>query len=187
MLKPAILYKADIENLWLHAWFVDKYKYFITSVSYDSNFMIQDNSWDSHQFASVDADNNVLGVIMYNIHRTANYCSSLAIISFCDEDNKSGKFIFGKDICKAIKDIFEFFKFNKIVFSAVTKNPAIKHYDRLVEKYGGRVVGVFKDDVKLVDNELYDIKYYEILRSDYLTSKLCADIKKGIENNDKVF
>lgn len=38
----------------------------------------------------------------------------------------------------------------------------------MTEKYGGRVVGICRQEVRLMDGMLYDLKKYEIFRTDYL-------------------
>lgn len=79
--------------------------------------------------------------------------------------------IFGRDLGKALTDIFEKFNFNKLKFSVVVGNPIEKSYDRMIQKYGGRVVGIFREDARLIDGNLYDVKQYEILRSDYMRAR----------------
>ena len=72
---------------------------------------------------------------------------------------------------QVIKDIFEKFNFNKMNFGVVIGNPVEKSYDRLVERYGGRIVGIKERETKLFDNQYYDVKEYEILKENYLRSK----------------
>ena len=57
---------------------------------------------------------------------------------------------------------------NDSVFSVIIGNPIEPKYDRLIEHYGGRIVGINKEHVMLPDGELYDMKFYEIFRTDYL-------------------
>lgn len=78
---------------------------------------------------------------------------------------------FGRDLGQALTDIFEKFRFNKLKFSVVIGNPIEKSYDRMIQRYGGRIVGIFRQDTRLIDGNLYDVKDYEILRSEYLASK----------------
>ena len=56
-------------------------------------------------------------------------------------------------------------------FDVICGNPVEKSYDKMVAKYGGRVIGIRKRVATLMDNKLYDSKSYEILREDYLKSK----------------
>ena len=50
---------------------------------------------------------------------------------------------------RAISDIFERFNFRKLSCAVVIGNPIEKTYDKLVPKYGGRIVGLEKEEVKL--------------------------------------
>jgi hypothetical protein len=79
--------------------------------------------------------------------------------------------LFGKDLLQVIKDIFERFNFHKLSFGMVVGNPIEKTYDRIVEKYGGRITCIEKEETKLDDNKYYDVKRYEILREDYLRAR----------------
>ena len=39
--------------------------------------------------------------------------------------------------------------------------------DKMINKYGGRIVGIYRQEAKLIDGEYYDLKMYEILASEY--------------------
>ena len=53
----------------------------------------------------------------------------------------------------------------------VIGNPIERTYDKLCQKYGGRIIGIEKEETKLQDNKYYDVKRYEILRSEYVANK----------------
>ena len=59
----------------------------------------------------------------------------------------------------------------KLNFSVVVGNPIEKSYDKLIKRYGGRIVGTREKETTLVDGNLYDVKMYELFREDYLKSK----------------
>jgi hypothetical protein len=80
-------------------------------------------------------------------------------------------YIFGKDIITALKEVFERYRFNKISFNVVRGNPVEKTYDKLIGRYNGRIVGIKKQEVRLLDGKLYDTKEYEILAVDYFNRK----------------
>lgn len=163
MLEPAIKYKEQLEKLQYNIWFDDKYKYWNCDVYY-STLQIDSDTWNKHQFVSV-ANGEVLGYIAYNISRADNSAHSLSIMNF--SDNKAA---FGMDLGHALKDIFERYKFRKLNFTVVVGNPIEKSYDRMIKKYGGRIIGTYKADVKLIDGEYYDKKAYEILADEYFSS-----------------
>ena len=97
--------------------------------------------------------------------RSNNNVHDLSIINFTD--NKTA---FGIDLGQALKDIFEKYKFRKINFYVVVGNPIEKSYDKMIKKYGGRIIGTKKEDAKLIDGEYYDTKLYEILSTEYFES-----------------
>lgn len=66
---------------------------------------------------------------------------------------------------------FDKFKFRKLTFSVIVGNPIEKSYDKMINKYGGRVVSIYSDETKLIDGEYYDVKLYEITRNNYLKTK----------------
>lgn len=163
MLEPAIKYKEQLEKLQYNIWFDDKYKYWNCDTYYQS-MQIDTDTWNRHQFVSV-LDGEVIGYIAYSISRSDNSVHSLSIINFSDN-----KIVFGMDLGKALKDIFEKYKFRKLTFTVVVGNPIEKSYDKMIKKYGGRIVGTCKEDVKLIDGEYYDKKVYEVLASEYFNA-----------------
>ena len=164
MLVPAFNYAEELKKKMAATWFDEKYKYYNCDTYY-SDLKVDDETWNRHQFVSLDKEGNVIGYIKYNINRQTCNCNGLAIINFTD--NKS---VFGMDLGQALIDIFERFKFRKLNFSVVIGNPIEKSYDKMINKYGGRIVGIYKQEVKLIDGEYYDEKLYEITREDYLKS-----------------
>lgn len=163
MLEPAIKYKEELEKLQYGIWFDDKYKYWNCDVYYDT-LQIDTNTWNRHQFVSV-VNGKVIGYIAYNVSRANNNAYALSIMNF--SDNKAA---FGMDLGQALKDIFERYKFRKLNFNVVVCNPIEKSYDKMIKKYGGRIIGTYKADVKLIDGEYYDKKSYEILADEYFAT-----------------
>lgn len=164
MIDVAIKYADELKEKMYDLWFDEKYKYYNCSPYY-SDVEISGETWEHHQFVSV-LDDELIGYICYEVNRIANYCCGLGIVNFTDN-----KMTFGRDLGKVLTDIFEKFRFNKLKFSVVIGNPIEKTYDKMIRRYGGRIIGIFKDDTRLIDGKLYDIKEYEILRSEYLAAK----------------
>lgn len=164
MLQPAIKYQEQLQNLYYDIWFNDKYKYYNADVYYN-DLQVDKDTWSRHQFVSVHK-NTVIGYISYSICRQNNSITGLEIINFSDK-----KAVFGRDVITALKDIFEKYNFRKIKFCVVIGNPIEKTYDKLIKKYGGRIVGVYKNETRLVDGKYYDEKHYEILATEYFDTK----------------
>lgn len=164
MLELAIKHKDKLQVLFNNTGQEDRYKFF-RSYEYVDEMKIDDSTYNKHQYVSINKSGNIIGYIGYSVQRTARVISSLVIINFTDE-----KIAFGLDVRQAFEDIFCKFNFHKLEFSVIVGNPIEKQYDRIVKKFGGRIVGTFKDSCVLFDNNHYDIKYYEILKSDYTKS-----------------
>jgi len=161
MIKPAILYENELKELFYSTWFDSKYDYYNYGI-YHPEFKAEREDWSKHQFAIVDNRDNVIGYIGYSIDRPLNAVYGLQIINFSDNI-----LVFGADLKRILVNIFEKYNFNKINFSAAIDNPISKKYDRIIERYGGRVVGYKKDEAITNDGELHDVKIYEITRKDY--------------------
>lgn len=164
MLDAAIKYVDELKDKMLDTWFNEKYKYWNFNMYY-SDIEISNETWREHQFVSI-RDDEIIGYICYEVNRESNSCMGLGVINFSDD-----KMTFGRDLKQAITDIFEKFQFNKLKFSVVVGNPVEKSYDRMIRRYGGRIVGIFRQDTRLIDGNLYDVKQYEILRNEYLAFK----------------
>lgn len=166
MLKPAIQYQEELTKILGSLWFEEKYKFYLSGWSCDIP-EIKKSTWDKHEFVSVNKDNQIIGFIDYWVDRCANKATSLCAASFTDKPT----LMFGKDLYQAIDDIFCKFNFNKLRFGVIVGNPIEKTYDKLIKKYGGIICGYAKEDIKLFDGKLYDLKNYEIMREDYLRCK----------------
>lgn len=166
MLDLTLKHLDEFKKKHISTWFNPKYIYYNYRVYYDTP-EIKDSTWNCHDFVSLDKDGNIIGNVYYNIDRAKNDAYGLGII--CYEDTTS--LTFGHDVLQAIKDIFEKFNFHKLSFSVIIGNPIEKTYDKLTSKYGGRIVGIKREEARLVDNKYYDEKIYEILREDYMRSK----------------
>lgn len=163
MLKPAQLYKQELQIAFQNTWYDDKYKFY--HGSYCSTFQVSEDTYNSHQFVSVDKEGVVIGYIGYSIDRSTMSVYGLGIINFSDN-----KLVFSKDLYTALSDIFLRYQFNKLNFNVVQGNPIEKSYDRWINKFGGRIVGIYKQHTKLQDGELYDSKMYEIFRDSVLAN-----------------
>lgn len=106
------------------------------------------------------------GIISYDIDWTTSKAYRLRVASF-----GPNPVTFAKDVKEAIDWIFTKFNCEGLIFGVVVGNPAEKIWDKAIKKLNGRVVGYYKRDVKLIDNRLYDIKNYEVMKEDYFESE----------------
>lgn len=162
MLKNALLYKDEL---------LKKY----SNIMYDLDYqfygggnglhlpLLPDNTYENHNFVSVDENDNVIGYISYHVDYAAMSCCNFGIMSF-DRGNRN----FTKDVFKAIDDIFTKYHMNRLDFWCFIDNPIRPTYQKLVEKYGGRVVGTLTDTAKLLDGELHSSIIFELTAEAYL-------------------
>lgn len=165
MLKIASEYEAELQNRFADAFMDERYKFYFTD-GWTNKYKAADSTWAVHEFVSVQSE-NVIGYIAYSVNRRTNSASSLCAINF------QGKSVaFSKDFLQALKDIFEKYHFRKLSFGVYIGNPAEKMYDRYIQKFGGRIVGVSKADSMLSDGRFYDYKQYEIFQKDYVVHEI---------------
>lgn len=161
MIKPAIIFEDELKNKFRNIWFNDFYKYYDFGTYYEDIELAKD-TWKTHQFVSIDKTDNIIGYISYDINRQTNNVYNFGVISF-----EPFNLTFGKDLHKVIDDIFNKFNFHKLSFFVCTKNPIKSYYDRMIKKHNGRFVGIQYNEVKLVDNKLYDVALYELSKQSY--------------------
>lgn len=163
MLDLAINHTEEVTNKFRSTWYKDKYKFF-HATSYCEEWHPEESTWTNHQFVSMRG-NEVIGYIGYSIDRAdGDIAYGLCIINFEDKPSAT----FAVDLGKALRNIFEKYCFRKLRFTVIVGNPIEKSYDKMCLRYGGRIVGVLTENVRLIDGKFYDEKIYEIMRSDYL-------------------
>lgn len=165
MLDTALKYTDQLKKLHINTWHNEKYKYY-NYRSFWAMPKFEESTWDGHDFVSLNKNGEIIGAIGYSIIRPTESVCGLGILNFTDN-----QLTFGRDVLQAIKDIFEKYNFRKLSCCVVIGNPIEKTYDRLIPRYGGRIVGIEKEETKLCDNKYYDVKRYEILREDYMRAK----------------
>jgi hypothetical protein len=123
---------------------------------------IQNNNFYKQQWVSVENDWKIVGYFEAEIDRSARYVTSLIVANFA----KKGNITFSLDLKEFFKRLIYRYNYSKIVFSVVTNSPNEKLYDKFISRYGGRVVGIFKNHKILQDGTLRDMKYYEVLNEE---------------------
>lgn len=161
MLKPAQLYKDELQKKSIETWYDTKYMFWNGGTG-DSQINIHDNNYDCHQFVSVDKDDNVIGYITYAVDWAAMSADRFGIISF-----DKGNVLFAKDVYHAICDLFEKYHMNRIQWFAFVDNPAVKGYRNFIKKHGGVECAHYRQVAKLIDGKLHDSVCFEILAEEF--------------------
>lgn len=165
MLDIAINYAEQVKLKFRQTWFKERYKYW-TGTNYSDEWNPVESTWVDHQFVS-ERNGEVIGYIGYGIDRASgDVAHHLNIINFEEKPSIT----FARDLGQALTDIFEKYNFRKLSFYVVVGNPIEKSYDKMCERYGGRIVGIKRKNTRLIDGKYYDEKLYEIFREDYMKS-----------------
>lgn len=160
MIKHAHDYSAQVQSaladipLRIDAY---KYKYYFDS-HWHWDLIGAKTLWDRVELVSVDKENKLCGLFAAVLQRPENYVSALSIINFAEKPT----FTFSNDLKRFIEILDNNIGCYKMCWSVNIGNPAEKMYDRLCEKLGGRIVGVFKQHTQLIDGTIVDEKRYEV-------------------------
>jgi len=157
MLKLAYPYQEALNKAWQACVFNEKYQFYNFGKSWDYKINLEDSSWNNIQMVSVGHDGNILGYLAADIYRNSNIVSNIGAINF-GELNVT----FSKDFYQFLTELFTKHHFRKIEWVVVVGNPAEKMYDRIVDKYGGRIIGIRRDHTITADGVLRDEKEYEL-------------------------
>ena len=160
MLKPAQLYKEELQQNYIETWYDLSYQYYHSSTG-RGQLHIPNDSFDNCSFACVDKNDNVIGFFSYRIDWQAHCIYSIGIISFVPQN-----IILIKDVINHIKNLFINHNLNRVEWYAYTDNPAIRGYENIIKRFGGRKVGELHQANMLSDGKLHDTAIYEILRED---------------------
>lgn len=166
MIEVANKYKEELKLKFFDTWNVDKYKYWQVNGYNKGCPEFPENDYNESHFA-ITNNGEIIGHVLYYINRQTRCVYGVEAVNFSDN-----KILFGLSLLKILRDVFEVHNMNKINFNVVVGNPIEKSYNSLVEKYGGKIVGVWSDEVILPNGELRDLKSYEITIRDYNFSKM---------------
>jgi len=178
MIDVANKYKDQLKELFYCTWYDMRYKYYNNHV-YCDEFELENSNWKYHDFVST-YDGQIIGHISYIINRLTDSADNLGVINF-HIDNPLYSRIFAVDVIRVLRDIFEKYNLSRLTFRSVMgDNPSLSKYRRIVNKFGGRVVGYWTSETRLMDNKLYDMELYEILKQDFVRSINCR-VKTHVE------
>lgn len=164
-LALAIQYAPQLQERYQSTLLNEKYRFYWNG-SNRSYFipLEQDDNWKL-QYVSVGACGNVLGYFECMLNQNTMTAYNVATMRFTPEYEPE----FAADMFRfVIELLFKQYGIKRIVFNVIVGNPVEQLYDRLCEKYGGRVIGTFTQEVRLHDGKLYDVKYYEMFRDKFL-------------------
>lgn len=164
MLKNARLFQKELEAKMYEIWYDPKYQYYFGGDQrWTPWFGDASDSRSSHRsFVSLNKEGEVIGYIGFSWDSDLRMASGFGAMNFSDDI-----FTFSKDLKEVLKFIFETCKANVMEFAVVRGNPIEPSYDRICERYGGRIVGVRTARARDMAGNLCDDKLYEITQAGY--------------------
>lgn len=143
MLKPAILYKDEIQKAMAERYYTEDMMFY-TGDNGSYNIDINDNSMQGDfRYASVDKDGSLVGYIGYSVDFYGSCAYNFGIISF-----QKGNLVLPSDLRTVMDTLLNVIRIHRIEWRAVSGNPACRAYDRFCHKHGGSKLvlhDVFKD------------------------------------------
>lgn len=173
MLEIAYMHKDALQIEYMKAIMKPENFFYGFGSYHQYELKINSSSWDNIQFVSVtkiDDETFLNGYFCADVCRAENYIGNVSVIRF--ENSNKYRYRFCADMYKFLENLFVKYSFRKIEWHVVVGNPSEKMYDRIVEKWDGRIVGTFRQKVMLTDGNLYDQKHYEIFRDRYMHKKV---------------
>ena len=160
MLKPAQLYREELNKKYIETWYDPKYQYYFCGTD-RYELQIPDNTENGKfNFVCVDKDNNVTGYFSYWVDWQSLSVSNFGLMSFADNNVE-----FIREVINHIVDLFAFHNINRIDFWCFKDNPANEGYAKLVKRFGGKQVGELHQVSCLLDGQLHDTVSYEIMQN----------------------
>jgi len=180
MIDIANKYADELKKKFFDTWGKERYKYWQIN-GYDKGCPeFPETNYGEVHFVIKNAD-EIIGYVSYNINRQTRCVWGFEAVNF--SDNKT---LFGLSLFRILKNVFEKDGFNKINFNVVIGNPIEKSYDKFIELYGGRIVGVYNEDIIISDGTLCDYKLYEIMKVDYLRNKKLLTNKITLDDSSEM-
>jgi len=155
MLKPAISYKEELEDLFSQEIYTENY--FLYSGYTYGHELPKIGAEDNHfQWAIVNSQEEVIGYMAYQVDPGNDTVKNFGLYSF-DHSNPT----IGKDLFTKMEELVA--RYRRIEWGMIGGNPVKKHYDRFCDKHGGNCVKlnqVTRDEA----GNYRDVYIYEIVR-----------------------
>lgn len=167
MLARASQYKESLKSIVMKS-IDDPYYDYLWSNYTDFDMDVKDSNYYKQQWVSLENGCYVVGYLEAEIDRACNCVSSIVIANFCKNKNTT----FALDLKEFFLRLFFRYNYHKVNFSVVVGSRNEKIYDKFISRYGGRIVGIFRNHKVLQDGSIRDMKYYEITKGHFKNALL---------------
>lgn len=177
MLRQAAQYKDQLSDIWRQAvsdsrfFFWDEEDYYVPDDG-------QDPDWKWDEWVSVSENGEILGYFAAKINRHTSSVEDFSIATF--EKNMTSSY----DLVRFIRNLRR--RYRAMRWACIKGSPFEERYDKEAYMYGGRIVGVFTEKVRLTDGKLYDEKWYEIMRGSKMRPPPTKEQLRAFQNQCKL-
>lgn len=162
MLKPAILYKEELEKKFAELLYTEDYFYY-NGYAHCNDLPTIKPEDSYYQYAIIDKD-KVVGYLTYYVNMWSDSAERFGMISF----NK-GNLTVTMDVYAIIKELIK--KHRRIEWRCIEGNPVNRIYKKIVEKYNGYISTAHKCCVDN-DGNYRDSYTYEILKERAISNEV---------------
>lgn len=156
MLKPAVLYKEEIQKELAKHNYTEDMVFYTGYLGHSLANIQENNDGDLYQYAIVD-NGNLVGYFTYHIDWYSSCVSRFGLFAFDRKDRT-----IGIDVYKELKKLINDYHIHRVEWFMISGNPVERHYDRFCKKYNGRKI-VLLDTVKDRYGKYHNSVIYEIL------------------------
>lgn len=160
MIRPAICYKAEIEEALKNYFYTDDMMFYngcidnyLIEVKEDSNR----GHAECYQYAVIAKDEKLIGYISYQVDYYSSCAYNFGAFSF-----ERGNPIMAKELFELLEILVR--TMHRVEFRAVSGNPAVRGYDSFLERYAN--IGkkhTFKDALRDTEGNYHDTYLYEFV------------------------
>lgn len=154
MLKPAILFKEEIESKFAEIMYT-RDAFFYNGYCHACEPLQVDSDECAYRYAVVDKDDNVIGFFSYSYNWYTDSIERFGLISF-DKNNVTVV----ADVLQEMRRLVKTYR--RIEWQCVGSNPVNKVYERFCKKYNGHIT-VHHKCVREINGEFVDSITYEIV------------------------
>ena len=154
MLIPAIAKEKELEKLFNYHIY-DENMFLYNGFPYCNQIPDLQPAEQTYKWAIVNNKNEIVGYFTYHIDAYSDTVNWFGLYSFKTD------VAIGIDVYKKMKMLLK--QHRRLEWSMVGGNPVEKHYDRFIERYGGRKVAL-KEAVKDQNGIYHDEYIYEIIQ-----------------------
>ena len=171
MIKPAKIYETEL-NTKLQGTMLDPYYKWWHMTYKDAIITVESTFWSKTQIVGVH-DGKVTSYFSAIWDRPGNYVDNFICANFC----RDHKVWFAADMKAVFNYLINEENAKKIRWVCVKNNPINKSYEKLVKKFGGRIIGTERYGAHCCGHN-YDLVYYEWINDYYVCDDCGYKTKK---------